>query len=65
MSRLQHSWGGGTSYDIYHCLMKERGGDPVDEWIDGHSSHIKNALTVLKDGHQNLDWEAEEAFVSR
>lgn len=37
----------------------------VNEWIDGHTSYTKHALTLLKDGHQNLDWEAEEGFTSR
>lgn len=55
----------GKLYDIYHCLMKEREGDLVSEWIDGHTSYIKDALTILKNGHQNLDWEAEEGFISR
>lgn len=55
----------GRFYDIYHCLLEERESDVVNEWIDGHTSYTKHALTLLKDGHQNLDWEAEEGFTSR
>lgn len=52
-------------YDIYHCLVGKRERDLVNEWMDGHTSYIKNALTVVKNDHQNLDWKAEKRLTSR
>lgn len=45
--------------------MGKRERDLVNEWMDGHTFHIKNALTVLKNGHQSPDWKAEERLTSR
>lgn len=46
-------------------LWGKRERDLVNEWMDGHTSYIKNALTVVKNGHQNLDWKAEKGLTSR